>query len=343
MTNQDNGTDKAPDRIERTYYDKGKTIVKEEIPYKNNRIDGIRREYREDGTIYECGYKDGEKNGAEREYFDNGRLKRETFYVNGAAEGPFAVLSFYEVYDGESYAILEAIGRHVRGKCDGLIEYYSQENAYGMIARTAIYRGGKMLRQTRWCGGIRQGDDTCYDASGKAVRTVLYKNGELSVTKGKETSLGPEYDYDSYPDNEAYRKTLPLDTSSPAMYYSTDHSIDGHREIQTAYDIKNGVAEGAWKHYYEIKQGDTRDINRIESVRPYKSGRVHGTVREYYYSGALFSETVYADGEKDGPAKYYEDHRRLMILNRLIPPGKPAKVLYFRKGIQSIKNHILEE
>ncbi|MDR2185070.1 MAG: hypothetical protein LBO80_05305 [Treponema sp.] len=59
----DETANKSPDRIERIYYDKRKTILKEEIPYKNNRMDG--------------------------------RLRSETFYVNGVADGPFAVLSFY--------------------------------------------------------------------------------------------------------------------------------------------------------------------------------------------------------------------------------------------------------
>jgi antitoxin component YwqK of YwqJK toxin-antitoxin module len=323
MAKQNNGTmDKVPDRIERTYHDKNKKILKEEIPYKNNRIDGLRKEYREDGTTCECNYKDGEKHGAEREYGGDGRLASETFYVNGAADGPFAVLSFFSIDIGvPPFTILKSIGRHVRGKYDGLIEHYTN----GMISETEIYSGGKKLRTTQWRDGIRHGKDICYDTSGNPLRVVSYNKG--GIEKEKNVTLGPEYDYNSYPGNEIYKKNLPLEGCRPAFYYSIGDSIDGIIEVELQYDIKDGAAEGMWKHYYEK--------NLLEAAVPYKCGRAHGTARSYYYSGALFSETSYVNGEKDGPEKYYEDRpNSLRILNWLIPLGKPAKVLHFRGGIQ---------
>jgi antitoxin component YwqK of YwqJK toxin-antitoxin module len=328
MKNQNNETmEKVPDRIERTYHDKNKKILKEEIPYKNNRIDGMRKEYREDGTTYECVYKNGEKHGAEREYSDDGRLVSETFYVNGSADGPFAVLSFFLTDIGAPpFTILKTIGRYVRGKYDGLIEHYTD----GMISETEIYCGGERLRTTQWRDGIRHGKDICYDTSGNHVRVASYNKGGMG--KEKKVTLGPEYDYDSYSGNDAYKKTLPLEGCRPASYYSFDDSIggtDGARdEVRTMYEIKDGAAEGMWKHFYEE--------NLLEAAVPYKCGRAHGTARSYYYSGALFSETPYVNGEKDGPEKYYEDRPNSpRIFNSLIPPGKPAKVLYFRGGIQA--------
>ncbi|MDR2160307.1 MAG: hypothetical protein LBP23_09620 [Treponema sp.] len=95
------------------------------------------------------------------------------------------------------------------------------------------------------------------------------------------------------------------------------------------YDITDGAAEGMWKHYYED--------NLLEAAGPYKCGRAHGTARSYYYSGALFSETPYVNGEKDGQEKFYKDRPNSpRILNRLVLPGKPAKVWYFRGGIQTV-------
>jgi antitoxin component YwqK of YwqJK toxin-antitoxin module len=280
------------------------------------------------GTVYKCGYKNGEKNGVEREYGDDGRLVSETFYVNGTADGPFAVLSFYTSgsADVRPFTILKSIGRHVRGKYDGLIEHYTD----GMISETEIYSGGKKLRTTLWHNGIRHGKDTCYDTLENPLRIAAYNRGEISrIKKSEDVKLGPEYDYDSYPGNDAYKKTLPLESCYAASYYSIDNILDSiNNETETEYWIKDGTADGSRKHYYRN--------NRIETDVIYKSGRAFGTAREYYYSGALFSETVYVNGEKNGPAKYYEDRPiSLRILNWLIPQGEPAKVLHFFEGIQA--------
>jgi antitoxin component YwqK of YwqJK toxin-antitoxin module len=191
-----------------------------------------------------------------------------------------------------------------------------------MISKTEIYSGGKKLRTTQWDKGIRHGTDAFYDTSKNPVRVVVYDKGEISqISKGENLKLGPEYDYGSYSGNEAYKKTLPLKSFGIADYWRYDDTPGGVSAPKESIAIKKGVAEGMRKEYYE-------DLDRIEAATPYKSGRANGAARAYYFSGMLFSEIVFADGEKDGPAKYYKDRRRLL--------GKqPAKVLYFRRGMRT--------
>ncbi len=70
----------------REYYPNGK--LKNEIPYVNGKIQGIKKSYFEDGSLHrEEEYREGKREGVSREYFGNGALKEyETFKddrVNG--------------------------------------------------------------------------------------------------------------------------------------------------------------------------------------------------------------------------------------------------------------------
>ena len=97
-------TDTYNTGVVRTYYDQEQTKLKEEYFQLNGKINGIYREYHDNGCeltnvnskrenlslinslgqLYsEVNYIDGKKNGIEKSYHDNGQLMEEVNYING--------------------------------------------------------------------------------------------------------------------------------------------------------------------------------------------------------------------------------------------------------------------
>lgn len=71
---------------------------------------------------------------------------------------------------------------------------------------------------------------------------------------------------------------------------------------------------------FEIRDGDT--INRVDPL-----GRRQGTWREYYFNGALKSETFYKDGLKSG----------LQLLFRQVPNCIKEETMYTRDTIEGVR------
>ena len=90
--------------VVRTYHDKEQTILKEEYFQLNGKINGIYREYHDNGCELtnvnskrenlslinslgqlkeEKNYIDGKINGIYKLYYDNGQLLKEVNYING--------------------------------------------------------------------------------------------------------------------------------------------------------------------------------------------------------------------------------------------------------------------
>jgi antitoxin component YwqK of YwqJK toxin-antitoxin module len=91
-----------------------------ELSLKNNKKDGVCREYYEDGSLKkEETYKLGILHGKLKRYFENGNLKYDEEYFEGKLNGK--CLSYYE--DGS----VESDLTYRNDIEDGLCEYYSEE------------------------------------------------------------------------------------------------------------------------------------------------------------------------------------------------------------------------
>ena len=78
--------DKISGCVVKEYDENGKLEI--EIPYKNDKAEGIAKVYFESGNLnIEIPYKNGKKEGIKRWYYANGNLEGEIPYKNGKREG----------------------------------------------------------------------------------------------------------------------------------------------------------------------------------------------------------------------------------------------------------------
>ena len=70
--------------VVRTFHDKEKTKVKVEYFKMNGKIEGIYKEYRDNGQLWnEVNYIDGKMNGIYKSYNYNGQLEKEVNFIDG--------------------------------------------------------------------------------------------------------------------------------------------------------------------------------------------------------------------------------------------------------------------
>jgi antitoxin component YwqK of YwqJK toxin-antitoxin module len=308
----------AKEEVKRIYYDKQKTLLKEEIPYKNNQIEGIRKKYDKSGAlISEETYKNGVSDGIYRGYED-GELSYIADYKDNNLHG-FTV--------GFDSGQLSYISSYNNGKEDGLHEHYVTGESFlpATLMYREIYENGVLLRRTYYANGMKNGEERWFNKS-KTIRVAIYNDGELTAAKGEDVSkLGAKYDFAAY-SNRDYRKSL---------------NLKSEIEIETpCYGVTEtwvipcvgGLAEGVAKGYYA-------GTDRIKTAALYKAGVKDGIERTFYYSGKLASETPFKDGVKDGAVKFYPNGALPMrAVNFFFPNisvGKPKKEVLFRNGIKN--------
>ncbi|WP_181882330.1 toxin-antitoxin system YwqK family antitoxin [Helicobacter didelphidarum] len=79
-----NNEDKIKGCMERVYYSNGNLL--REIPYKDGKIEGIKKEYHENGNLLrEIPYKDDKRDGVEKRYGEDGSLRFSITFENGKA------------------------------------------------------------------------------------------------------------------------------------------------------------------------------------------------------------------------------------------------------------------
>jgi antitoxin component YwqK of YwqJK toxin-antitoxin module len=88
---------------------------------KNDPYNGIRRAYRQDGTLLaEVTYKDSIRDGLARNFYKNGKIQLEMTYVKGIRHGD--AYTYYE--DGDLYQVTP----YVHGKRNGIQRKYYKGN-----------------------------------------------------------------------------------------------------------------------------------------------------------------------------------------------------------------------
>jgi antitoxin component YwqK of YwqJK toxin-antitoxin module len=356
------GNTKLGGSIIREYYDKHKRKLKAEIPYRGKLIEGVLKTYYINGKLEsETVYQHGKQHGIQKEYGEDGRLKSESLYENGKENGPqrkyngegiltrethwkdgklngfdllcaYGTLSHRYQYTGKEsvYHYIDLLSHFKNAKENGLEENYDM----GILSHRIIYKNRVRLRITAYKDGMKHGKEIWSTESGKPIRVVLYENGAVIKTKGKDVSkLGPEYNYSSYP-NEKYKSALSFKDGvylSHYKYYEGSFDTPGTGGgLAWEIPLKHGLAEGVVKRYYQKHK-------RVKRAAEYRAGIKNGVEQNFYPNGVLSSEILFKDGEKDGPEKRYPNRiLPLRALNALIRrgPEKPEEELRFHRGIQ---------
>ncbi len=269
--------------------------LKQMVYYKNNRKQGMAREYNQDSvliTVLE--YKDnylvnrervnrtdtkGQKQGTFREYYENGKIKKEEHYLDNQLHG------YYREFDGKGDLLMAM--RYERGQImeeidEDLKELLDMKSTYDQQGRL-IFRGG-------YKDGIPVGIHRFYDTTGVVENAHLYNDLGQKISEGiideqgrrvgtwKDFYVTGEIRADgAYSDNQRSGKWT--------FYFRTGG-------IEQKGRFERGRYQGLWMWYYP--NGNTW---REES---YFNGREDGLFVEYDRDGKILTKGDYISGEKDG-------------------------------------------
>ncbi len=75
-------------------------------------------------------------------------------------------------------------------------------------------------------------------------------------------------------------------------------------EKRRKYYLKNGIRVGTETVYYRNRQ--------VNKIKPYREGVLHGNVKTFFESGALYIDANYIQGELKGPFKIFDDNGKLI-------------------------------
>ena len=166
-------------RIERWYHPSGTAAA--EIPYRNNRYEGIAKYYYEEsGALQaEASYKDGRLSGHYRCYGKTGIVQCEQIYKDGQLDG---VSRWYS----ESGTLLTLVS-YRNGKSDGQNkEFYEggqlkSEASFKQGLQDGLgksyYKNGKLKAEFQYRAGKPHGLTRHYSEDGEVVSKVRYHNG----------------------------------------------------------------------------------------------------------------------------------------------------------------------
>ncbi len=243
------------------YYPSGKIKIK--ATYKDDKPEGVWREYDEEGEIersfiYKNGVvigegiitDKGEKNDSWREYYDRGDLKAEGNYSNDIKTGDW---KFYHK-NGK----LEQIGKYdSKGLPEGPWKWY--------------YSSGLLLREESYYEGLPDGISTEYDELGEIITQGEYIGGEKEGMWSYK--MGDHREEGSYSTGEMH--------GDWKFFYN-----DGTLSFEGRFI--EGSPHG--KHVWYWKNGNKKDEGY------YMNGRKHGQWTSFDSNGLPFIVVSYDNG-----------------------------------------------
>jgi uncharacterized protein len=238
--------------VRKDYYPDGK--VKIAATYnKEGKLEGVRREYSEDGNIaksyiFRNGImigegivtEKGERDGYWKEYFNDGHLRAEGKYNKDVREGAW---KFYH----ENGAV-EQEGTYYKGKPEGEWRWY--------------YADGQLLREETYYNGLLDGPMTEYDEAGEVITRGQYiegeENGDWFYREGDNEADGAYaagtrnglWKYYDLPEGMGKQKVLRFEGRFIEDNPQGKHTYywdNGYRKEEGEYVM--GLKEGEWVYY----------------------------------------------------------------------------------------------
>ncbi len=150
--------------VERVYGRRGrKSYVREEIPWTDGRVHGVKKAYHPDGTVRSAShYRRGQAHGASRAFDEKGRLLALTEFENGQRHDKAVK---YWPDTGEP----RRVATYDRGDVTGVLREY--------------YASGALKRELPFKENARHGVEKQYDPDGAVIRTRTWSQGELVSEK----------------------------------------------------------------------------------------------------------------------------------------------------------------
>lgn len=273
--------------------------LKRIIYYKNNRMNGMAKEYSPDSVVisvmeYNDNYlinrerinridKQGRKQGTYREYYENGKIKGEEHYLDNQLHG------YYREFDGRGELLVAM--RYERGE---IMEEIDEDMRELLDMKSTYDQDGRLIFTGGYKEGIAVGIHRFYDTAGVVENSFLYNELGQKIGEGiideQGRKIGSWKDY--YPTGEKKAQGNFLDNRQSGSW--TYYFINGGIEQKGRFE--RGRFHGLWLWYYP--NGNTW---REES---YFNGREDGIFIEFDRTGKILEKGDYISGERDGEWVY---------------------------------------
>ena len=279
------------------YYPTGE--LKEMIYFKNNRKQGLAREFSKDSVVisvleYNDSYlvnrerinrtdKIGQKQGTYREYFENGSVKKEEHFLDDQLHG------YYREFDGRG-VVVTAI-RYERGEIKEEIDEDMREL---LDMKSTFDEQGRLVFTGGYKEGIAIGIHRFYDTTGIVENAYQYNQLGQKIGEGIIDEQG--------------RKT-----SSWTEFYPTG-------EIRSAGNYQDNLKSGSWTYYF-INGG-------IEQKGRFSKGRFQGLWMWYYPNGNTWREESYFNGREDGLFTEYDLQGNILTKGDYISGERDGEWIY---------------
>jgi antitoxin component YwqK of YwqJK toxin-antitoxin module len=133
--------DGIPDGLYKEWWENGR--LKLEMTYKNGERNGLFRSWNyRGGLMGKRTYVKGDIDGITNGWFYDGRLSSTGNYINGKKEGVHKMWSY------EDHSILWSLETYKNGQLDGESKFWDDKT--GELIRIRIYKGGKLVKETKY-------------------------------------------------------------------------------------------------------------------------------------------------------------------------------------------------
>jgi antitoxin component YwqK of YwqJK toxin-antitoxin module len=278
------------------FYSNG--LIREEVPFTNNKRNGIAREYNEEGSLitlqrFNNGVlvererinrtdEKGLKQGVWKTYFENGRTKSEINYKDDLLNG-----SYKEYDENGNLSVLLQYAK-------GILMEQKDTAEMDIEIRNQLDSDGNILYSGSYLKNIPVGIHRVYGKTGKVINGYLYNNDGTKLGEGIITNEGKKEGEWKYFNKDGTIRSSGnyannLEKGTWKYFY-----FNGKTEQTGVY--KNGKVDGLWKWYY-----DNGDLRREEE---YFEGKEEGVCIEYDTLGGIIENGSYFDGQKEGDWSY---------------------------------------
>lgn len=266
--------------------------------------------------------------GTYREWHENGALCLELSVIEGVGDlSTEAQLSW--VFDGYSYAMddqgrLQAEIYYEKGKLQGPALYFHPN---GRVSKIIPYEkniidgevlyydlGGALIGKTPYIQGKRhglalfKGDSTTPPYSEEYRDNLLveaiYHNfsGNIIATVEKGDGWQANFENGQLMSMQEYKKGSPE---------GEVQKFDERGNLESIYQVKNGVKHGEEWVYYPMHDGEKR---QAKLYLQWNNESIQGTARSWYPNGVLESEREIYDNCKHGTSSaWYSDGSLMMV------------------------------
>ena len=321
-----------------TYHELGKESIEYEYTFKDNKIDGLLKEYYPSGQILmEVNFVEGSREGLETRYHFNGEVETRANYVDNLADGEY--VSYY------NNGAIEQKGYYKKGKLTGKWEKYYIN---GNIETVSNYsESGKL-----------EGEYKDYDYDGILISNFIYgqgdlkkytyydKNGQILISKTKSKKQfdfqgyhpnGNEYGYGKYKIeggkigewiyNDVYGNLFSKEVYNDENQIMSDLEYFPNKTLYSSMNYSDGLQDGYC--YYNYMNGTKY------SEGFYSKGEQYRIWRYYHADGTLSNEYYYKDGKLDGLQYNYAVNGKLFSIDSYENGDHVSKIL-----VDSFGNYI---